>query len=460
MNKWFRGTNAAISSIAMIGIFIVVILFVDSMRGFQLDLTKNKMFTLSEQTITTLGNLQQDVSIRVFTNPQVGVNRDVTDLVQEYKKRSSYLSVETYDMMQQPTLARQNEVDGNGTIVIESGGKKKTIHFYEMFGAGEQGGYQFSGEDKLTHALAGLSSDEQHTVYFLSGHEEIPLERLTTLRSSMESENYTVNELQLYREGSIPNDADMLFIIGPSRDLSEQEAKLIRDYIKDGGKLFLSLGFNTNMAEEWPQLDGIMNDFGIKNQHAVALEMKQSVLFDPMTIIPDYGYHPITSKLSEYNLVTMLSLAIALDHDSEQEQWLAQPLLMTSDESYGETDLELLTQGKTTQDDLDIPGPLKLAYAVQSSEDSKPTAVILGSTSMLMDEEIGKQGNRDFAMNAVSWLQNQEESMTIRPREAEMFQQAYLTGGEANIIFWSTVVVLPVAFLLFGGWIWWRRKRG
>jgi len=460
MNKWLRGTNAAVVSVAVLGIFIVLTLLLGSLKGFQLDMTKNKNFTLSEQTTNALSGLKEDVSIKVFTNPQIGtLNRDVTDLIQEYKKRSSHIKYEEIDMMQQPTIARQYGVDGNGTLVVESGQQKKTIHFYEMFLSNQQGGYNFSGEEKLTNALVSLASDEKHTVYFLTGHEEIPMAQLSTLRSSLENENYTVKELNLYREGKIPDDAEILFAVGPARDFTDEETKLIREYAKGKGKLYITLGFNKDMASQWKNIDGIMADFGVKDSHAVAMEAKQSALYDPMTIIPEYGYHASTSKLMDYDLVTMLSLAIALDA-GESTDWTSTALLKTSNAAYGETDLELLNKGQTKNDDKDVKGPLNLGYALESKTDSKPKAILLGSTAFLIDQEIQKQGNKDFALNSIAWLQEKADSVTIRPREGEILEQAYLTPGDARVIFWGTIVVIPLLFLFIGGFIWWRRRRG
>jgi ABC-type uncharacterized transport system involved in gliding motility auxiliary subunit len=461
MNKWLRGTNATVISVAVIGIFIVLTLFLGSLKGFQLDMTKNKSFTLSEQTTTALSNLKQDVSIKVFTNSQLGtINRDVTDLIQEYKKRSSHITFEEIDMLQQPTLSRQYAVDTNGTLVIESGSQKKTVNFYEIFLSNQQGGYDFSGEEKLTNALTSITSNVKHTVYFLTGHQEVPIAQLSTLRTSLENQNYIVKELNLYRDGKIPTDAEILFAIGPTRDFSDQETQLIREYAKGNGKLYITLGFNKDMAAQWKNIDGILNDFGVKDNHAVAMESTQSTLYDPMTIIPEYGAHAITSKLMDYNLVTMLSLAVAMDQDAGNAQWTATALLKTSAAAYGETDLALLNQGKSNKDAKDLNGPLNLGYALESKDAAKPKAILLGSTAFLVDQEIDKQGNRDFALNSISWLQEQKDAVTIRPRLGDVAPQAYLTPGGANTIFWSTIIIIPLLFLVLGGFIWWRRRRG
>src|SRR6185312_5037169 len=102
MNKWIRGTNATVLSIAVIGIFIVLTIFLHSLKGFQVDLTRNKNFTLSEQTVTTLQNLNQDIRIIAFTNSAGNndfITRQVTDMAAEYKKQSGRITYDEYDML-------------------------------------------------------------------------------------------------------------------------------------------------------------------------------------------------------------------------------------------------------------------------------------------------------------------------------------------------------------------------
>ena len=134
-------------------------------------------------------------------------------------------------------------------------------------------------------------------------------------------------------------------------------------------------------------------------------------------------------------------------------------LLTTTDKAYGETDINLLAQSKTKQDATDVKGPLNLGYAI-SDKDNKPKAVILGGSTFVLDEDIQNQGNKDFALNSIGWLQEQKDQITIRPRQGDAYQQAMITPSQANTIFLITIVFLPLLFLVIGGLIWWRRRRG
>ncbi|NEW08799.1 GldG family protein [Paenibacillus sp. SYP-B3998] len=462
MNKWIRGTNATVLSIAVIGIFIILTIFLHSLKGFQLDLTKNKSFTLSEQTVTTLKNLNQDIHIIAFTNSGAGsdfITRQVTDMAAEYKKQSGKITYDEYDMLKQPSMAKQYGVDQSGTLIFELGDKKKNVNFAELFNGQQDGSYTFTGEEKFTQAITSLTSTEKHTVYLLSGHQEYPQNAMTILTSSLISSNYVVKDLNLYREGKIPDDAQMLLLLGPQNDLNDKEAELINTYLKDKGKIYIALGFNKDMATKWKNIDSIMKTFGIQDQHAVAIEPKQTSLYDPLTIIPEYGSHEITNKLASNNLITMLSLAVSLNADESAGEWTKSVLLTTSDKAYGETDINLLAQSKTKQDAADVKGPLNLGYAIQN-KDNKPKAVILGGSTFVLDEDIQNQGNKDFALNSIGWLQEQKDQVTIRPRQGDAFQQALITPSQANTIFIITIVFFPLLFLVIGGMIWWRRRRG
>ena len=318
MNKWIRGTNATVLSIAVIGIFIILTIFLHSLKGFQVDLTKNKNFTLSEQTTAALKNLNQDIHVIAFTNSGDGndfVTRQVTDMVAEYKKQSSKITYDEYDMLKQPSMAKQYGVDQGGTIIFEMGTKKQNINFYELFVGQQDGSYTFSGEEKFTQAIQSLTSTEKHTVYLLSGHQEYPASAMSIFKSSLAAANYDVKDLNLYVEGKIPDDAQMLMLLGPTNDLNDKEAELIQTYLKGKGKIYIALGFNKDMATKWKNIDAIMKTYGVQDQHAIAIETKQTSLYDPLTIIPEYGSHDITNKLSSNNLITMLSLAVSLNAD-------------------------------------------------------------------------------------------------------------------------------------------------
>ncbi|UHA75854.1 GldG family protein [Paenibacillus sp. 481] len=459
MNKWLRGTNAALLSVAVVGIFVLLTYFLQSLTGFQWDLTKNQSFTLSDQTTTTLSQLNGKVDMKLFVTPQDDpiLTRQVADMAQQYAKHNKNITFSQYDLLKEPSLAQQYELSGS-SLVLEQGEKRNTVGLYEMFSAGEgYGAYAFSGEQKMTQALRSLTSDKKTKVYALNGHQEFPLAQMSALQSSFLQENIELQPLNIYQAGSIPADADMIMIAGAQQDISEQEYQLLKKYVEGNGKLYIALGYNPDMKQQWKQMDKLLQVVGVNNRHAIAVEPKKSLLNDPYTIVTNYSSHELTSKLAQYNLVTMLSLGVPLEA-KQQEGFVVEPILTTSEQAYGETDLKKMSEQGSEQDAKDLTGPLNLGYAVQTA-DGKPKAVVVGGASYLHNSMIMTQGNRDFALNSVNWLQGDKDQLTIRPREHEAYQVAYLTPAQGQAILWTTVIGAPLFLLAVGGGIWWRRRR-
>lgn len=115
MKKWLSHTNSTVLSVAVIGIFILLTLFLNSLGGFQADLTSNKQYTLSDQSLTAIKNVKDDVNILVLTVENANntvLNREVTDMVEEYTKRNSKLKIKQYNLTQEPALASKYGITG------------------------------------------------------------------------------------------------------------------------------------------------------------------------------------------------------------------------------------------------------------------------------------------------------------------------------------------------------------
>ncbi|MDO7906975.1 GldG family protein [Paenibacillus sp. JX-17] len=461
MKKWLSHTNSAVLSVAAVGIFILLTLFLNSLTGFQADLTASKQYTMSEQTRNAISGVKQDVRLMLFTVSGDGnelLNREVRDLMQEYAKRNKHLKVEEYDLAQQPAMAKTYGLTGASVVVLQ-GETKRVIELTSLFQSGSgDGSYQFSGEEKLTSALLGLTSDDQGKIVFLTGHEEVALSQMSNLNTALSGEQVSTEELQLAQAGSVPKDADVLAIIGPQRDISSTELKAIQTYMQNGGKLYLSLGFNEDMKTGWKNLDALMGEYGVQDQHAVTIDHKHASSMSILWSVPDFGTHEITDKLKASNLNPLLTLSVALKA-KEQDQYEVTPLLQSSSDSYGETNLKDLLNNTTNNDkDQDPQGPLDLGFAV-SSKDNKPKAVILGSSTFVQDSEITTGGNRDLALNAFSYLREKSSGVTIRPREEAGYQVAYLTAKQGSYIFTAAVVGIPLLFVMIGSLLWWRRRK-
>lgn len=468
MKTWIKGANAAVLSLAAVGIFILLTIFLHSVKGIQWDLTANKKFTLSDKTISTLSALDKEVHAIAFTEEGQGVvSRQIKDLLDEYHKRNGKFTWEEVDPKKKPSVAQKYQISSYGTIVFESGDKTKSVSSGELFGYGsEQTTYTFNGEAKFTQAILDLTSGQKHIAYAVTGHNELPLNQAYEFRRSLENEGMEIKELNLFSQAAVPEDAETLIVLSPQKDISEKEAGLIQEFVKNKGKLYMTVDLAKDM-EKWANWGKVLESVGLKSQNALTVEAGKTLSSDPLTIVPQYGYHDITNKLSEQKLIVAMPGAMALASATADQTggFKTSSLLKTSDQGYAKSNLAPFTgNSRITQDtikktDADLKGPVDLAFAVTTQED-KPKAVVIGNGIFLRDDWIGEQSNRDFALNSVNWLNEQKEMVTIRPREEKAPQQVYIALSKQKLIFWGTVAAFPLAFLALGGFVWWRRRKG
>jgi ABC-type uncharacterized transport system involved in gliding motility auxiliary subunit len=83
--------------------------------------------------------------------------------------------------------------------------------------------------------------------------------------------------------------------------------------------------------------------------------------------------------------------------------------------------------------------------------------VVAGDGDFFSNQYLQIGANRDFAMNAIGWLAEQEDRITIRPRSREA-SMVTLTDAQATALKFLTVDVLPVALLGIGLAVWTVRR--
>jgi ABC-type uncharacterized transport system involved in gliding motility auxiliary subunit len=190
-----------------------------------------------------------------------------------------------------------------------------------------------------------------------------------------------------------------------------------------------------------------------------------------------YEPHPITER---FNLLTAYPLARSVNAvEGGVNGHTAQNLVSTSKNSWAETDIKRLTASGQVERELDKgdkAGPVSLAAAVATpvadapapappADGSKPVDapkpqsrfVVIGDSDFVTNGYLGIPGNRDLFLNAVNWLAQQENLISIRPRDPED-RRVSLTADQAKLIFWLSILVIPGLILAAGVQTWWRRR--
>lgn len=467
----FRVGGYSIASTAIVlAIAIVVNILVGALpvSMTQFDTTANEMFTLSDQTETLVSSLNKDVTVYWIVRDGYE-NTYVENLLDKYESLSSKLKVVRRDPEAYPTFAMQyTDTFSENSLVVVSEDRARYVDYndnmyvmdmYTYYYEGVEE-WSFCGEQALTSAIDYVISEDLPKIYTLTGHGEAALTE--SFSSALDNENVETAELSLLTLEAVPNDTDCILINTPQSDISEDEKSKLEEYLGNGGKMILITvppqeGKLTN-------LDALMAGYGVAAADGIVVESDQNYYTwgTPYYLLPKLNNHAITSPLlsSDYRVVLPICQGLTVS-DELREGVTVTKLLTTSDTAIS----KLSGYNMTTfeKEEGDIEGPFTLGVSIKETlDDDLSSQIIWIPCSLLLDESANSLvsgGNMDFFLNMINYLCEPEgNNISIRPKDLDM---EYLTMNSATASYLSVLIVgiIPVAYLLFGVIVWFRRKR-
>jgi ABC-type uncharacterized transport system involved in gliding motility auxiliary subunit len=104
-------------------------------------------------------------------------------------------------------------------------------------------------------------------------------------------------------------------------------------------------------------------------------------------------------------------------------------------------------------------GPFVLgAAATIGTGDKAGRVVVVGSSDWMSNFILSAPiANRDLALNMMNWLTSDEDLISIRPKEPED-RRLNITGNGVRVLFFTSVIGLPLIVILSGVSVWWKRR--
>ena len=447
------GLNSVFVTVVVISI-LGLINFLGHQYPKKLDLTKNKIHTLSDQTDKVMKGLKEPLTATFYGD--FGSREKYRPLFDNYKKLSGQFKLEWVDPNKEPTRAKAAGIKKMDTLVLTY--QTKTSKLEDL------------SEEKLTNELIKLTKDTKSTVCAVTGHGEPSFTDATAqgfaaAKKGIEDQSYGFKELTLPQETSIPSDCSILVMMGPSKALFPAEIKMLSDYLANGGRLVLGVEASLNSNEQIKELKALIQDYGVT--------FKSGIIIDPVSKM--LGVDASVPILAQFNKET----ALGKDFSGQCYFPFARPLELvnpapeglktnwvskSTPKSWGETDLAGLGKGTARFDPgVDAQGPLTAVAMVNGKKkDSKATRetrlVVFGSGQFANNQYSRFGGNLDLFLNSVSWALEDESMISIRSKEDEN-GAIELSQTQGILIFWLSVVIIPLVIAVLGIVIWVRRKK-
>ena len=460
------GTISIVGILVGLGI-VIAVNYLAARQNKRWDLTENQTFSLSDQSLKILQDLDEPVQFTVY-DQETNFDR-FRDRLDAYDYESDDVNVEYVDIDRNPARAKQAEVQAYGTVVMTYKDRTQRVTNTE--------------EQDITNALIKLVTGQEKKVYFTQGHGERDTsgsDRLgySTISAALGRDNFSVATVVIAQQKDVPADATVLVIAGPRTDLLAPEIDAIKRYVARGGKVLVMMDPQELGAADLTNLRAFVKEWAIEFGDDVVVDASgMGQLFGGDATVPvaaSYPAHPITEG---FRVMTAYPLARSVrPAEGGAGGRTAQRLVETSAQSWAETDLKSLMSGKVELNDEqgDRQGPVALGAAVSAPANEPPAPpaggnaspdapkpesriVAMGDSDFVANNAIGIQGNQDFFLNSVNWLAQQENLIAIRPREAQD-RRITLTADQQQRIMLLTLLVIPGLVFVGGIYTWWRRR--
>lgn len=457
----------------------------------RLDMTEEGKYSLSPQTVTMLKRLEKPVHITFFHDPLM---RETVELYELMAHQTDKLTVEFFDPMLNPAVARLRGVQFAGTSLLESEGRKMQVNG--------------PSESEIANAILRISLGVTQKVCFLDGHREpdpFSIEShdhmegtaghthglgsvyvmhqqhgMAKARNALETLNYTAEKISLSQSGSAETLAkcSLLVIAGPQLALLPVEVSTIQRFLAAGGNAFFLLDPFIRTG-----LEPVLREYGIIVDDDIVIDESSHFWADPSSpAVSDYNYHAIAQDLP----LTFFPGARSFSPTPQRVPGTSVvPLANSSKQSYGQTDNQRTRFDKTK----DLPGPLTMMTVavrrpatandtpVRAPEGAKATTPKVGkgaqdtSVPVTGRSRIAVVGDSDFAtnsffhimgngqlfLNTVNYLASKENLIGLEPRGRDA-PRVNLTNRQMKGTFFLAVILIPALLAAVGFAVWWKQR--
>lgn len=491
------GGNAFVS-LVLLFVALSFVNYLMTRYKHRFDLTKNRSNTLSPQTIKIL---REKVKAPLYITYYYaggrggGVPPEVQRLLRNYEGNARHVRVEFVDVITNLQRAKQDGVFGGVTTILK----------YPKIPNAVDRLTSIPDESAVTGSILKLTSSRKKRIYFMQGHGERSVtgfdeDAMSNAKSALEKLNYMVESLPLLEKGSrltrevegkkedkqdehshsgkkegtssnVIRGVDVLVIAGPRTDLTEDEDRIVRDYLDERGKLLLLLDPpETKLHQAMPRFHKLVADHGGEILPGILATSIVALTSEGLRSIPEVGFRLSPNDPSTHFVLKGVPGACAFygvlpmkRKTTTEPGQIYTPLFQTSDRMRAAS---LTSAGEVKVTGKEPRGPFDAAFAVEQNiveETRKPRwrMVVVGDSDWASNRFILADANQALFTSIINWLSEEEAIIDIpaKPPVTNTFGTG--AGSDMNQILRTVLVVVvavPLGVLVFGTMVWWQRR--
>lgn len=511
--KLKHGTMATVFTCVFVALLVlvnVVTTMIFDRYPVTIDLTSNKIYSVSNDTEDYVKKVNVDVQVTVFADENTytnysSYNKQAVELLKNYSKLNHHITYRFVDIDSHPEIVKEytdtisqfdiifetkTKVDGKEISRTRKLGMLDLLTFTDEFEQKlSQSGYSIdtlaqqaggdlaflsyygsyvessNAEQAFTSALMTVTDPNPVYVTILTGRSE--LTQLTYFQTLLTANGYNVNTVDITSE-DIPSDTDVVVIPAPKTDYLEEDITKVSDFLNNDGKLGKQLLYIASYGQEdTPNLDEFLSEYGLAIGDGVICESDSGKYYNSpcVTVASDVSDN-FTQDVSTENLAILSALCRPVKTlFDEQDMVSTDAYLKSSDSAYTANVNISQTTGQVQIGDALVKGQqnyMAVGSKAKFTDDNKTlysNVVAVGSEGLLSDTylQYSQYQNSEYFISVINGLTGKTAGITITPKTitGNVFD---ITQQQKTVLKWTFCLGVPVVVLVVGIVIWVRRK--
>lgn len=485
--KW-RRLKMSVGLVALAS--VIVNLLGLSIHG-RLDLTENKVYTLSRSTTQIVQNLSDPLTLSLYHSqelpPEIStVVRDVEDLLADLETSSngkvklekkpigaSGLQEAQAQGIQpvQFNVVKSDEFQlkqGVFGLTLTQGEKKEVIPFIEQ---------TEDFELQLLSLIRKMTVTTKPKIGFLTGHGEKSYysDYAGFVRALEDRYEVTSTSFNIEQKGFDPA-VDLIVVAGPTEEISEQEQQALQTFLEADGKIFalidpvtvevntLSASVNAHSFANFTKANGVdvqpllIGDVASSESVTFGGGQFSFVLPYPFWLRAQAGGgHLIQQGAASVVFAWASPLELSQTSENLEVLYATSPQIFTQQETF------------TLNPDQDYSSyplkgermPVAAALTIPSEGEKKGGRMVVVGDSDFLTENFTQEGSANliFALNSLDWLSADELLISVRSKQRQVRGLVFDRPSQKSLVRNLNVIGVPLLVVVAGGAHLWRRKR-
>jgi len=500
-----KKTQTLIRVLLVLGILILVNVISVRMFG-RLDLTKQKVYTLSDASKALVGSLDDRVTVKAYFTedlpaPYNNNRRTVLDMLNEYKAYAKgnlqyeFISPEGEKGEQEAQQAGVPPVEVQAVkedkfevkraflgLVLQYEDRREVLPVVQNLG---------SLEYDISSAIKRLTTRVKKRIGLATGHQEATMQVMQNAQREV-SAQYEMVPVDLSRGEPVPQDVAALLVISPQAKFADSAKYQLDQYIMRGGKVAFFLNkVNATLQQRFTQtadlgLDDMLETYGVRvnddlvrdAQCATIAVMQQQGPFQLRSQVP-FPYLPNASNFDRANSIVkdLQSLVFyfvsSLDTSAASRKGLTADVIVRSSKQSGRQSGFMMIDpfARYAPPDFSesgIPLAAVVSGSFRSAFEGKTPApvltqspatriVVVGDGDFMKDEFLGNRNNLTFFVNVVDYLADDAGLITIRSKDIAQPPLEQVSDGTRKLLKYGNLAVPPLLVVGYG-LLRWRRR--